>query len=95
MMQTPCCNKLLSEFGLEDMDSGDEDLVCYRTKHTADPKMVKYYKSHDEVGGELNYSGWDKSIRTCKAMGCGKQAEKGGRQAKRRKRASTSSDDDY
>ncbi|KAG9077260.1 hypothetical protein FRC06_009008 [Ceratobasidium sp. 370] len=90
MVQTPCCKRLHSEADLSGLDSDDEDLICYRAKHTTNPKSVKYFGSSREWEEEgLNYWGRNKSVRTCSRMGCGGQNDKSDRQLKRRKRAPT------
>ncbi|KAG8739706.1 hypothetical protein FRC10_005248 [Ceratobasidium sp. 414] len=102
MMRTPCCKRLHSEVDLDDFESDDEELICYRAKHTTDTKTVKYYYGSDDEREEgLDHWGENGSVRTCRKMGCGGRREKSGRQligmssqSKRRKRASTPLDSD-
>ncbi|KAG9106891.1 hypothetical protein FRC07_008723 [Ceratobasidium sp. 392] len=78
MWQFPCCGQLATNDEVVNGEwegvEGFEFDVCFTAKHTTDPTLVKYcYLDEDEQGDEIDYSGMNENVRTCKAMGCGKK----------------------
>ncbi|KAG9076871.1 hypothetical protein FS749_011306 [Ceratobasidium sp. UAMH 11750] len=69
------------------MESDDEDFVGYRTKHTTETGLVKYYRDFLEEEG-INYGGKNEAVRTCRKMRCAEK-ERGDRLPKVRNRAPT------
>jgi hypothetical protein len=69
VVEMSCCGKRWTESEAENVT--EEDEVCYKTSHTADPRRVAYAEDCDsEEDVELDYTGTNQSVVTCKSHGC-------------------------
>ncbi|KAG8794885.1 hypothetical protein FRC12_020522 [Ceratobasidium sp. 428] len=65
MVKSRCCGRVRRE-----KEKAEGDIVCYRTRHTANVSDVKYFKGRDRGEKGIKHNGYNPGVLTCAETGC-------------------------